>query len=89
MKKYIYVSAILCAGLMASCSTTDYYNTQEGGAYREYYVQKIKADYDAAFKAAFGEIDSNQSWDFSIAGKKKECVRQKMKVSRILIMFSL
>ena len=44
MKKYIYVSAILCAGLMASCSTTDYYNTQEGGAYREYYVQKIKAD---------------------------------------------
>lgn len=71
MKKYIYVSAILCAGLMASCSTTDYYNTQEGGAYREYYVQKIKADYDAAFKAAFGEIDSNQSWDFSIAGKKK------------------
>ncbi len=71
MRKYIYVSAILCAGLMVSCSTTDYYNTQEGGAYREYYVQKIKADYDAAFKAAFGEIDSNQSWDFSIAGKKK------------------
>jgi len=74
MKKYIFTFGILFVG-MVSCSSPDYYNTLEGEAYREYYVEKIKADYTAAFISAFGEIAPNQSWDFSIAGKKRSSVR--------------
>ncbi|MCF0159499.1 MAG: hypothetical protein HUJ99_01795, partial [Bacteroidaceae bacterium] len=63
--KVNYFYAIAALGMMASCSNPDYFNTEEGSEYREYNVQKTKAEYEKNFVANFGEINPNQPWDLS------------------------
>lgn len=50
---------------MVSCTAEDYYNTENGAAYREKYAQDMKNEFRQNFEETFGKISSTQSWDFS------------------------
>ncbi|MCF0186227.1 MAG: hypothetical protein HUJ98_07050 [Bacteroidaceae bacterium] len=68
--KVNYFYAIAALGMMASCSNPDYFNTEEGSEYREYNVQKVKAEYEKNFLAAYGAVDPNETWDHSSYAKQ-------------------
>lgn len=65
MRKFNYISTLFAAALMVSCTAEDYYNTENGAAYREKYAQDMKNEFRQNFEETFGKISSTQSWDFS------------------------
>lgn len=55
-----------CAALMLSaCGAEDYFNTENGEAYREQYTQNQKNEFRTNFEEKFGKISPTQSWDFA------------------------
>lgn len=69
MKKLFYLLSIISLVVLSSCKEEDYFHTQNGEEYREYYTQELKKEFRKNFENTFGTIASNQSWDLTTNGK--------------------
>lgn len=65
MKNWLSYSVACAALMLSACGAEDYFNTENGEAYREQYTQNQKNEFRTNFEEKFGKISSTQTWDFA------------------------
>lgn len=65
MKNWLSYSVACAALMLSACGAEDYFNTENGEAYREKYTQDVKNEFRTNFEEKFGVISPSQTWDFA------------------------